>query len=175
MIAEFVARKDHRAAVSAFAMLPDRDSHLMLAGSGGLEDAVRAQVSELGLDDRVHFLGVLHDVRPVMLTSAATVLPSHQEGLSRAVLESLAIGIPVVGGRTRGIRDLVDEDLGILVDVADVTALADALTEVLAFPTNGALRERSLERLQEYSIDRVLELHDELYAELLAERADPSR
>lgn len=175
MVAEFQPRKDHRTAVAAFAQLPDRDSHLMLAGLGILEDAVRQQVAELELEDRVHFLGLVEDVRPLMLTSAATLLPSHQEGLSRAVMESLAIGVPVVGGRTRGIRDLVDDDLGILVDVADVPGLARALTDVLAFPTGGDLRARSLERMEQYSIDRVVELHDELYADLLAERARTRR
>lgn len=172
MIAEFQPGKNHRAALDAFARLADRTSHLLLAGGGPTEPEVRAQVHDLGLEDRVHFLGVVVDVRPLMLASDATLLPSRREGLSRSVLESLTIGVPVIGGRTRGIRDLVDDDLGILVEPDDVEGLARAMRDVLAFPSHGDLRERSLDRMSAYSIDRVIELHDELYDELTGRHAD---
>ena len=171
MLAEFTPRKNHRAAIQAFGRLPDRDARLVLGGGGPREDETRALVDRLGLTERVVFLGMVRDVRPLVLSSNATVLPSRQEGLSRAVLESLTIGVPVVGGNTRGIRDLVDPDLGVLVDPDDVEALARAMTAVTALPTHGALRERSLERMERHSLARVIELHDELYDELLRERA----
>jgi glycosyltransferase involved in cell wall biosynthesis len=172
MLAEFQPGKNHRTAIDAFSRLPDRDARLLLGGGGPLEADIRAQVEQLGLTDRVMLLGMVADVRPLLLTSAAMVLPSRREGLSRSALEALALGVPVVGGDTRGIRDLVDPDLGVLVDPDDVEGLARAMTDVLKLPAHDALRELSRERMQKYSIERVVALHDELYAELLAARAN---
>jgi glycosyltransferase involved in cell wall biosynthesis len=172
MIAEFIPRKNHDAAVRAFARLADSDARLVLAGGGALEPQIRGLVDELGVADRVVFLGMVRDVRPLLLASSALVLPSRQEGLCRAVLESLTVGVPVVGGRTRGIRDLVDPDLGCLVAPDDVDGLAKAMTDVLTMPTGGALRDRSLERMQTYSLAHIVALHERLYGDLLKARSD---
>jgi len=168
MVAEFQPGKNHRVAVDAFNKLENGGAHLFFAGTGPLKDEVACQVERLGLRGRVHFLGFMADIRPLVLTSDATLLPSRREGLSRAVLESLTLGVPVVGGNRRGIRELVDDDLGILVEPDDVDGLARALSEVLAFPTHGQLRERCERRLEEYSLDRLLSLHEDLYDDVLA-------
>lgn len=169
MIAEFQPGKNHRTAIDALARLNDPDAHLVLAGDGPTRPVVEQQVADLGLERQVHFVGVLADVRPLMLTSDATLLPSRREGLSRSVLESLAIGVPVIGGRTRGIRDVVDPDLGILVDPDDVAGFSRAYRDVLAFPSHGGLRQRSMPRMETYSIDHLIALHQELYDELIAQ------
>jgi glycosyltransferase involved in cell wall biosynthesis len=166
MLAEFIPRKNHLAAVEGFLRAKDPNAHLAFAGAGPTEPDVRDRVEAAGLTDRVHFLGLVSDVRPLILASDATLLPSRQEGLSRAVLESLAVGVPVVGGRTRGIRDLVDDDLGILVEPDDVDGLAQAMTAILDFPSRGDLRARSRDRLEAYSLPTIIQLHDELYDEL---------
>ena len=63
------------------------------------------------------------------------MLPSRSEGLPRIVLESFCRGRPVVGARAGGVVDLVrDGENGVLVEVEDATALADALVEVLLEP-----------------------------------------
>jgi len=62
-------------------------------------------------------------------------LPSRSEGLPRIVLESFCRGRPVIGARAGGVVDLVrDGENGVLVDVEDAAALADALVEVLLEP-----------------------------------------
>ena len=62
-----------------------------------------------------------------MLASRATILPSEREGLNRSLMESIALGIPVLGADVRGIRDLVtDPSRGTLYPVGNSAALAAA-------------------------------------------------
>jgi len=170
MVAEFQPGKNHAAAIEAFSRHRPGEAHLLLAGIGPLQDQIFRQIHSLELQVHVHLLGFVADIRPLILTSDATLLPSRREGLSRAVLESLALGVPVVGGDSRGIRELVDNDLGILVDPDDVDGISRALSDVHAFPTHGRLRDRCEKRLSQYSLGRLLQLHEELYEEVLAER-----
>lgn len=168
MVAEMQPGKNHHTALRALALSDAEDLHLALVGAGPLRRNIEETADDLGILDRVHFLGHVHDVRPVVLASTATLLPSRREGLSRAVLESLALGVPVVGGRTRGIAELVDSDGGILVNPDDAEELARAYEDIALFPTAGHLRPQLESRLQSYSLDLVIAKHESLYRELLS-------
>jgi glycosyltransferase involved in cell wall biosynthesis len=167
MVAEFIPRKDHLTAVRALAANPDRSLHLCLAGEGPLRGSVEAEARRLGVQDRVHFPGGLLDVRPLMSASLATVLTSRREGLSRAVLESLALGVPVIGARSRGIADLLADGAGIVVEPGDVLGFARAYDAVRSHPRGQALLGRIAPQLVTYSMDRLISLHEQLYKELL--------
>jgi glycosyltransferase involved in cell wall biosynthesis len=170
MLAAFEARKNHRAVLNALAQLDRSDIHVAFAGQGPLERAVRAQADRLGVADRVHFLAVVGDVRPLIAASAATLLPSFREGLSRAVLESLAMGVPVVGSRVRGIAELVEPGGGVLVAPGDAGALAVAIEKTADAPAACFDGPAVRARLEPYGIDHLLHAHDVLYNELLAQR-----
>jgi glycosyltransferase involved in cell wall biosynthesis len=168
IVAEFTPRKDHRTALQALAAHADPGLHLCLAGEGPLRGAVEEEARSLGVGDRVHFLGGVRDVRPLMCASSATVLPSRREGLSRAVLESLALGVPVIGARTRGIADLLADGGGIVVEPGDVAGFARAYDDIGSHPRGAALRDQIAPTLATYSTDRLISLHEQLYDELLA-------
>ena len=86
--------------------------------------------------------------------STALVLPSRSEGLPRIVLESFCRGRPVVGARAGGVVDLVrDGENGVLVEVEDAEALADALVDVLAGARLGR-RARGGRRAQRVGLAR---------------------
>jgi len=166
--AEFNPGKRHADALRAFAKLGREDAHLALAGAGRLQQEMAALAVRLGVAERVYFLGFRRDLPALMRASVATVLPSEREGLSRTVLESLALEVPVIGADARGIRDLVGDDAGILVPVGDVAALSRALTWVLQHPEEAkAMGGRGRVKMQEFALRRVLELLDRLYAEAL--------
>lgn len=173
MIAELVPRKDHATALRALATHEDRALHLALAGDGPLRGALLAQAHRSGIAERVHFLGPVRDVRPLMLASRATVLPSRREGLARAVLESLALGVPVLGARSRGVEDLLLDGGGLLVEPGDAEGLAEGFDLVEDLPRGEALREVLLPCLQRYSIERLLRAHEALYEELLSGARHP--
>jgi glycosyltransferase involved in cell wall biosynthesis len=167
IIAELSHRKKQDLALRALALLDRRDVHLALAGEGPRSAEYRQLARSLGISDRVHFLGHLGDVRPLIVTSAATLLPSYREGLSRAVLESLAMGVPVVGSDIRGIADVVEPDGGLLVPPGDVAALAQAITEVLETPRPADMADRVRQRLAPFSLDDLIAAHEQLYGSLL--------
>lgn len=168
VVAELQAGKNHALALRGLASNGDERYHLCLAGDGPQRPVIEALVDELGLRPRVHLLGRLADVRPLVLASAATVLPSRREGLSRAVLESLALGVPVIGSTARGVRDLIGPQAGVLVDPDDVAAMSAAFDEVRRLPTGDRLRDVLEPELGRYAIGHVIELHERLYDDLLA-------
>jgi glycosyltransferase involved in cell wall biosynthesis len=170
MLAAFEPRKNHGAVLQALAQLDRADLHVAFAGAGPLERALRAQAEQLGVADRVHFLAVVGDVRPLIAASAATLLPSFREGLSRAVLESLAMGVPVVGSRVRGIAELVEPGGGVLVAPNDADALAAAIEKTVDAPAACFDGPAIRARLEPYSIEHLLCAHDGLYNELLVQR-----
>jgi len=169
VIAALHPGKGHHDALVALTLMRRADAHLVFAGSGVLHADLEEEITRHHLGERVHLLGEVDDVRPLMLASAATVLPSAREGLSRAVLESLALGVPVVGSDIRGIADTVRPGGGTLVPPHDVRRLAAALDAVADRPPlDAAGRARLRDRLAPYSIDALLTAHDGLYDELLA-------
>ena len=171
MVAEFNPGKRHRDAIDALAMAGRPDFHLALAGRGPLEGAVRAQAEGLGLAGRVHFLGQRSDVPWLMLASLATVLPSEREGLNRSVMESIALGVPVLGADARGIRDLIVEPShGILFPVGQPAALAAAMVKMAGDPPKERPRPDPA-----WDIGNLLRAHEELYGELLEEQGRANR
>ena len=174
MIAEFIPRKRHRDALAAFARLDRPDVRLAFAGTGPLVEEMRRRADELRISDRVRFLGVRRDIPALVRASVALLLPSEQEGLPRSAMESLSLGVPVIGSRIRGTADLLQGACGLLVPVGDVTALAEALARVLDNPDESRdMGRRGRERMAEYNVGKIIELHELLYEEALqsSERA----
>ena len=158
-------------AIEALARLGRDDVHLALAGDGPLRAALEAQVNELGLTGQVHLLSHVADVRPLVLASRAMTLPSHREGLSRAVLEALALGVPVVGSDIRGIADSVRPDGGILVPPGDIAALTEAFRTVIdSLPPEPAAQGAIRVRMERYSLASIIAAHEALYDEVRKER-----
>ena len=114
------------------------DLHYLAVGSAGPEGdfsaVLRAQVDELGLQNRVHFLGALPPDRVRMALAAAdvSVLASSNEGWANVLLESMACGVPVVATDVGGNSEVVSSaDLGAIVPLGDAAALCRALHEAL--------------------------------------------
>jgi glycosyltransferase involved in cell wall biosynthesis len=169
VIAEMQPGKNHVRVLEALAQTGDRRYHLAFAGEGPTRPALEARADRLGIRNRVHFLGWLSDVRPLIVASAATVLISRREGLSRAVMESLALGVPVIGSPIRGVAELVGADGGRLVAPDDVPAVADAFKGLApAVHRSPQLPPSVHVRLQRYGIAAFLQQHEALYEEVLA-------
>lgn len=172
MIAEFNPGKRHMDAVRALAKLGRGDAvHLAFAGDGPYLEHVRRLSAELGVQQCVHFLGYRSDIPVLIRASVATILPSQREGLPRSVMESLCLGVPVIGADTRGIRDLLKEGGGRLVAVGDVDGYARTLSWALDCPDEVAAEavcgRRQIER---YALSRILEAHRQLYEEALRKK-----
>jgi len=112
------------------------DAELRLVGRGGKLDVVEKLLVDLPHQTRWYPALDQAELLRELDRSTALVLPSRSEGLPRIVLESFCRGRPVVGARAGGVVDVVrDGENGVLVEVEDAEALADALVEVLVEPT----------------------------------------
>ncbi len=119
-----------RAAKSVAAAVTD--AHFVVAGEGELEGELRALALELGIADRVHFIGRCTDVPGLLAASYACVLTSTAEGFSNSILEYMAAGKPVVATNVGGAAEaIVDGETGYLVTSDDDAAMAARLTELL--------------------------------------------
>lgn len=140
MVARFNTQKDHETLLRALADCRDLDWSLELIGAGPGQDAVEAQVENLGLGERVRFAGEVDDVAERLAVSQAFVLASRWEGLPRSIIEAMRAGLPVVASRVGGVAEQVADDVnGFLVAAGDVDALAGRLRVLLTDP---ALRQR---------------------------------
>jgi glycosyltransferase involved in cell wall biosynthesis len=169
MVAEFIPRKRHRLVIDALAAIDDPRVVVAFAGDGPLRRSVGAYAEASGMGERTRFLGQRSDIPALLSAAAATVLFSSREGLPRSSMESLSMGVPVIGADIRGVRDLLRDGCGLLVPPGDSRALARAMQWVSAHPDEAAaMSERGREKMTgDYSIGAVLEAHDRMYAEIM--------
>lgn len=116
------------------------DCYLWLAGSGPLEPTMRRVSAELGLLDRVRFLGWQKSLAPFFAAADVFVCPSRHEPLGNVVLEAWAQGVPVVSTESEGPTELIVEgSSGLLVPIDDEAEMAGAIQRLL---DRAELRER---------------------------------
>ena len=115
---------------------------LLLAGDGAEQAALRALAEDLGLADRVRFVGRVEHSQALALFAGCLffVLPSRHEPFGLVNLEAMAAGKAVIASRVGGVPEIVvDGETGLLVPAEDVSALAGALARLAGDP---GLRDR---------------------------------
>ncbi len=147
------------------------DAHLCLAGIGDWEAELQDLSRSRGVAERVRFLGWREDV-PALLGAADLVLvPSRWEGMPYIVLEAQARGVPVVGTRVDGVRELVQEgETGFFADVDDPDDLARAIRAALALSPEERAAVGAAGRAHvrdEHGLDRMVDRMIEVYEEVL--------
>ncbi|MEZ5976444.1 MAG: glycosyltransferase [Planctomycetota bacterium] len=140
--------------IEALSHLPG-DVHLLVAGDGDQERNWKRFAADLGLGDRVHFLGnVPHAQIPLYIRAADIfVLNSEYEGLSHTLLEVQALGTPMVASGVCGNPEVVEDGInGLLVDPADPQTLVVALSRLLENPAlRDAYAAEALTRVGEFT------------------------
>jgi glycosyltransferase involved in cell wall biosynthesis len=111
------------------------DARFLIVGDGPERPALDAQTDALGISDNVLFLGYREDVPSLLLASDVFVLSSLAEGLPLALLEAMAVGLPVVASRVGGVPDVVrGGENGILVRPGMPLSLAEGMLELMEDP-----------------------------------------
>jgi glycosyltransferase involved in cell wall biosynthesis len=122
-----------------------------ICGEGPLRPQLQSQILELGLSGHVRLLGTRDDVSPLLAAADIFVLPSRWEGLSIALMEAMAAGVPVVATRVDGVKDLITEGVhGLLVPPEDSERLEESILQLLADPQ---MRKRMGSAAQAYVLD----------------------
>lgn len=151
------------------------DAEAVLVGDGPERERLADLAAELGVAERVIFLGKRrNDEMPGLLCSGdLAVFPSLMEATSVAALEAMSCQLPVAASRVGGLPEIVDGEVGGLFEPADPRSLADVVTALLASGRLSELGRRARERVVErWSNDRLAERHLEIYRGLLARRAN---
>jgi glycosyltransferase involved in cell wall biosynthesis/Ser/Thr protein kinase RdoA (MazF antagonist) len=141
MVGTFKRQKGHAVLLAALrsVLAECPQLHVLLVGDGELFPEMRRRAQDDGLTSQVHFLGTRRDVEVLLGASDSFVLPSLWEGLSVALVEAMAAGLPVIATAVSGTRQvMVDGETGWLVPPDDPTALSGAIRALLANP--GAAR-----------------------------------
>jgi sugar transferase (PEP-CTERM/EpsH1 system associated) len=129
------AVKDHRTLLEAFDLVARRDARslLLLVGEGSERAFLEAEARQRGLADRVRLVGHCEDVGRMLGIMDVFVQPSLMEGMSNAMLEAMASGLPIVATAVGGNPEMVEPDLcGRLVPPATPESLAGAMLSYCA-------------------------------------------
>jgi glycosyltransferase involved in cell wall biosynthesis len=152
------------------------DVHFAVAGRGEYRGWLQRQATELGIGDRVHFLGHVEDIHAYLAGLDLFVLSSLWEGLPRAVVQARAVGLPVVGFDVEGMREVVrDGRNGFVVPSKDVVALAASIDRLLRDPelADRLSRYDDAEYLRQWDKDQMVARIQELYDQILSDGASP--
>lgn len=143
---------------------------MVLAGEGDQREFLRSLAQELGISERVSFVGVRNDVPNLLAAADSVLMPSLTEGFPRTAIEAMAAGKPVIATNVGGTPEaVVDGETGILVASKDVEALASAIVK-LTVDVNLQTRLGKAGRKRaevNYSVDNYVARLDEMYRHYL--------
>lgn len=137
-VGRVVHQKGLDLAATALAGLRDLQWEWRIAGDGPEVGNLRRMLAQIGLQDRIRFLGWLsaEDLAREYQEASLFLFPSRHEGMPNALLEAMAGGLPSVATRIAGNEELVSPEVtGLLVPPEDATALRESLRRLLVDPT----------------------------------------
>jgi len=151
-------------------------AHLLIIGSGPLEQALREQASARQVADRMHFMGQVTDDKKFSLLNMADlyVSTSQHEGFGLVFLEAMACGLPVVCYDHGGQTDFLQEGLtGHVVPLNDQQAFAKACHHLIENQADRqAMGAENLARVENYFIDQCASRYEALFDEVISGRVE---
>lgn len=111
-VGELNKNKNHATVIKAIAKLNDPNVYYVICGQGVLETYLKDLIDELGLHKQIKLLGYRRDIADISKVSDVFIFPSFREGLSVALMEAMALGLPVVCSNIRGNTDLIESGKG---------------------------------------------------------------
>lgn len=143
---------------------------LLFVGEGPDLPKIQCKIKELGLADRVHFLGKQDDIAHVISMADVLLLPSEKESFGLVALEAMACGVPTIGSIAGGIPELVKHgETGYLAPIGDTKQMAQHCISLFKNPELAErMREACLSRAKtEFSSDKMMAAYEEIYYRVL--------
>ena len=149
-------------------VLEQRPARLLMVGDGPDRPAAERTARDLGVDDRVTFLGKLKNPLEALAIADLFLLPSESESFGLAALEAMACGVPVVATEAGGLPEVIRHGVsGMLAPVGDVERMADHAAFLLDPDNHDRFRRQALERASAFHIDAVLPKYLAAYERIL--------
>jgi glycosyltransferase involved in cell wall biosynthesis len=168
MAARFCSNKDHATLLSALARLPNR-FELYLAGSGQLEAKIHALAGQLGVTDRVQFMGPVAWMQNYYGLIDLYVQSARYDGFSLVAVEAMAAGVPLLATDIPGLRDTVGAP-DQCVPPGDAQALAHAIEAAVTDPARyEAMAQRGKRQARDFDGHRMIAEYEAIYARLAAQ------
>jgi N-acetyl-alpha-D-glucosaminyl L-malate synthase BshA len=145
-------------------------ARLVFVGDGPDRTEAAHLAAELGIRDRVVFLGKQDSVAELLACADLFLLPSASESFGLSALEAMSAGVPVVASAAGGLLEVVENDVtGMLAPVGDVRAMAAAGTEILRDPARWERMSQDARRLatERFGVDRVVPQYESYYQKVL--------
>jgi glycosyltransferase involved in cell wall biosynthesis len=179
-VAHLSREKGLKYLVEAASLVPEVQKRMrfVIVGDGECLQELRNSAQQRGLGDVFQFVGFHSDTSQLMKSFDIFALPSLSEGLSSAILEAMAISLPIIATSVGGIPELVrDGDNGVLVAPKDPAALAHAIQRLADNPEESRrMGERGRERMEEqFTLERKIRETEQLCSDLLQKSARSSR
>lgn len=169
-VGECIKRKNHESAIRAFSKIYTPDMYYIVVGDGLLFEHLNALVKELKLEKNVLLPGYRKDANEILKISDLYLFPSYQEGLSVALMQAMAAGLPVVASRIRGNVDcIIDGKGGITVSPTDIDEMSNAIS---LLRHNNSIRSDfgnfNVEKVEEFSKVEVYKKNFQIFSSLIS-------
>jgi glycosyltransferase involved in cell wall biosynthesis len=164
--------KNPQVLVEACKELQDRNVsvRLLVAGDGEMLPDLKALAKQLGVEDRVHWLGNVADPRTLLQASDIFVLASVGEAFGLVLAEAMACGVPVVGSRSGSLSEVVEDGrTGVLTTPLDAGALAEAVDTLSRdVPRRREMAARAIDRVRghfsvEMAVMKTMDVYESLW------------
>jgi glycosyltransferase involved in cell wall biosynthesis len=173
-IGRVVARKASEQLPRMLAAARRPNLYLLVVGDGPRLASVRALAAELGVADRIRFLGQVTEAEKLRVLAASDlfVSTSQHEGFGLVFLEAMAFGLPIVCYDRGGQTDFLSTpDTGSVVRLNDLEAFTAAVCELAAAPERcAAIRRHNLAAVEEFFVERCAERYEAIFERVLRER-----
>ena len=167
-VGELLPNKNHARVLRALAKIHNPRIKYMIAGQGNQQVILEKMISDLQLKSQVQLLGFRDDVSALCSAADAFVFPSFREGLSVALMEAMACGLPAIASRIRGNVDLIDEgNGGYLIDPRDADDIAQAIKDLAANPDAPAMGQYNRNKVKDFDLETVTEELRQIYQSVL--------
>lgn len=167
-VGELNDNKNHLTVIQALTKFKEGNFKYFICGDGDKKESLQQFIEEQSLEDKVVLVGYRKDIAQMMDMSDIFIFPSYREGLSVALMEAMASGLPVICSDIRGNRDLIDEGQGgVLFDPHDIEKLKDAIKELVSDAQKRKdYGQYNRQKVQNYSLDIVLEKLANIYKKI---------
>lgn len=168
-VGEMIERKNHEVIIRALGNLQNKNIYYVICGKGPLKEYLSNLAIQLGIADRVVFLGFRKDIPELCNTSDISAFPSKIEGLGLAGIEAMAAGVPLISSNVHGILDyVIDGETGYACDPEDVDGFAKAIDKLANDPhLRLEMSKKCRKAVEPFELNNALRTMWDIYDEVL--------